>query len=211
MKFDDFKKEFKSRMYILSRDVRTDQEDHQAMLNQLSRWQKRGLILPLRKGVYVLGPTQSSSSPDLLMLANIIYEPSYVSLEYALHFYGLIPERVMQVTSITTRKTKSFKNSFGCFVYQHLKPCAFRGFRQELGKGGSFFLAEPEKAVVDFLYLNLARFTHDPCRVMQESYRFQNMEDLQPARLLELGHLFECKKLMKVIGTLTEFLHQECL
>lgn len=67
-----------------------------------------------------------------------------------MNFYGLIPEGVADMTAVTTRKTMRFENTLGRFIYQHIKPAAFRGFRT-MGSGpNAFFMAEPEKAVVDF-------------------------------------------------------------
>jgi len=91
--------------------------------------------------------------PDLY-IANKIYEPSYVSLETALSFYSIIPEVAAEVTSITTRQTKSFKNKFGRFRYSSCKKEAYCGYKIMLYEGLQIYIAEKEKAFVDFLYFN---------------------------------------------------------
>ncbi len=208
MNFTDFKIQFQDRPYILGRDVARGGQDLQAIRNQLSRWQKKGLIIALRKGFYVLNHNDRKLEINQNFMANVLYEPSYVSLESALNFYGLIPEKVMDVTSVTTRKTVRFHNKCGNFIYQHIKPEAFRGFKR-MGEGQTlFFMAEPEKAVVDFLYLNLSQFAADTRELLEHSYRFQNIEELNKKRMIELGKLFNSKKLMHTINKFGEWIDE---
>ncbi len=208
MNFQRFKEQFQNRPFFSSHDAMAGEKDPQLLRNQLSRWQKKGLILPLRKGVYVFNRIESKIELDPFYAANIIYEPSYISLESALSFHGLIPEGVVSFTSITTRKTKEFSNSLGHFSYQHIKPEAFRGFRKEPYQRGSFFMAEAEKAIVDFVYLRLSCFNVDPGRVLEYSYRFQGTDILKTEKLLEFGSLFGCKKLMKVLSAIKKRLDE---
>ncbi len=209
MNFTQFKKQVQDRPYFLSRDIVRGDENAQTIRNQLSRWQKKGLIVGLRKGLYVLNQNDRKVDVDRNYMANVLYEPSYVSLEYALNFYALIPEKVTDVTSVTTRKTARFTNEFGDFIYQHVKPGAFRGF-QRMGEGHNLFLmAGPEKAVVDFLYLNLGRFGAGARDVLEGSYRFQNIGDLHKGRLMELAELFHNKKLARVIKDLCQWIDEE--
>ena len=209
MNYQQFKSQFKNLPLITSHDVLQGAQDDQSLRNQLKRWEKRGLLIRLRKGFYLFNENDRAFDPDLSYIANHLYEPSYVSLEYALNSYSLIPERVIAVTSITTRKTMQFKNDFGNFTYQHIQPKAFRGF-QRMGEGRfSFLMAEPEKAVVDFLYLNLGRFARNFKDIFLNSYRFQNFEDLSSTKLKNLGALFENKKLMKVVQAFCQMIEEE--
>jgi hypothetical protein len=124
-------------------------------------------------------------------------------LEYALSFYGLIPEAVMTITSVTTNKTAIIKNAEGVFTYQHIKQSAFRGFNEiKDNEGFLYFIAEPEKAVVDFLYLNLSKFDKNDFDIFENSYRFQNLTALSVKKLKMYASLFENKKLMTVINNL---------
>src|SRR3989338_2230162 len=130
MDFLQFKHRFQDRPFILSRDVAAMAKDPQTARNQVSRWQKKGLLIGLRKGMYLLNAQDRTVNLDRYALANILYPPSYVSLESALNFHSLIPERVSDVTSVSTRKTMQFKNGLGNFIYQHIQPKAFRGFKR---------------------------------------------------------------------------------
>ena len=88
-------------------------------------------------------------------VANRMYTPSYISLHSALSFYGMIPEEVVQLTSVTTQKTAKFENSFGTFHYQNVKTPLFFGYEiKTMQNGRGLMFATPEKALLDLLYLN---------------------------------------------------------
>ena len=210
MNYTEFKNNFRHLPLISSRDVVRLKEDKQAIRNQLNRWLKRGLIIALKRGVYLLNENDRGVNPGRAFIANQLYAPSYVSLEYALNFYGLIPEMVYDVTSVTTRKTLRLKNKLGNFIYQHIKPESFRGFKAVKEDSGlSFFIAEPEKAVVDFLYLNLGRIKANDKTVFEISYRFQNVEGLSKSKITAYTALFKNAKLKKVASRFCGFLKLE--
>lgn len=121
--------------------------------NNIVRWCKQGLLWPLRQSWYVF--PECMKEPDFeRYIACKIYDPSYISLQYALCFYDLIPEAVTDITSVTTLKTSCFENEFGHYNYKSLKPSMFFGYKPMINKDGKgFFLATPEKAILDFLYL----------------------------------------------------------
>lgn len=171
-------------------------EDIKTLKVQLVNWKKQGLITQPRKGLYVLGKEYRKIEPSLFYLANQMYIPSYVSLESALRFHGLIPEFVAQTTSVTTRNTSKFKNSFGYFSYQHVKPECFDGFTTSTDENNiSVLIATPEKAVVDFLYFNLSSFNSLDSDIFKESYRFQNCEELSKNKIKTYAKLFKSKRL----------------
>jgi predicted transcriptional regulator of viral defense system len=210
MDYNQFKNKFQNSPVILSREVVQQEGDCQNIHNQLNRWLKKGLIIKLKKGIYLLNKNDRRGNPDQVFLANQLYGPSYVSLEFALNLYGLIPERVAEVTSISTKKTARFSNEFGEYSYQHIKPEAFRGFRSVKDSNGfCSFIAEPEKAIVDFLYLNLYRLKPGDRDVFTESYRFQNVEDLRLKRFINLSKLFNNRKLLKVAETFCDWVKSE--
>jgi predicted transcriptional regulator of viral defense system len=199
MKYAEFRKKLQNTPFFESRDVIRLFNDKQLLSNHLNRWHKRGLLIKLRRGCYMFNESDRKTTPSRAYLANQLYRPSYVSLEYALSFYDLIPERVADVTSITTKKTKRFRNKLGTFIYQHIKPAALRGYKSSQdGTGLAFLIAEPEKAVIDFLYLNLGKIPANDRAIFQESFRFQNTEHLRMRRLTELAGLFANKKLNRV-------------
>jgi predicted transcriptional regulator of viral defense system len=121
--------------------------------NNLSRWLKKGYIIKLRNGFYTF-PEHCNIADFNLFVANKIYKPSYVSLHSALSFYGIIPESVVQTTSVSSLKTCNFENSIGSFSYKNIKEQNFFGFRNLTFNGNkTILLATPEKAILDLLYL----------------------------------------------------------
>ena len=122
--------------------------------NNLTRWCRRGLLVKLRNQHYAF--PEYRQVPDFSRyVANRIYAPSYISLHSALSFYGMIPEEVVQLTSVTTLKTARFENAFGTFHYQNVKTPFYFGFEiKTIQSGRGLLFATPEKALLDLLYLN---------------------------------------------------------
>jgi predicted transcriptional regulator of viral defense system len=121
---------------------------------QLTDWLKRDYIHPLVNGYYLMADTNINES-YLFMLANRIYHPSYISLESALAIYHIIPETALTVTSVSSRKTKLFESQFGRFSYRSIKPQLMFGY-QIIGQGKpiKYTIANLEKTILDYLYLN---------------------------------------------------------
>jgi len=210
MNFIKFKEKFREMPFITARAAMALTREPQAMRNQLTRWQKRGLIIQLKRGVYMLNKDDRKLHPSRFVLANQLLWPSYVSLESALGLYGLIPEAVADVTSVTTKKTSRFTNPLGRFVYQRVKPDAFRGYKSYKDEAGlEYLIAEPEKAVVDYLYLNLRKFKTEAKAVFKESYRFQNTEGLKPGKVLTWARLFRNSRLEAVAREFCAFIKEE--
>jgi predicted transcriptional regulator of viral defense system len=121
---------------------------------QLDRWVKSGRLIQLRRGVYSVAPPYRAEEPHLFLVANHLRKPSYVSLQSALSYYGMIPEVVPVTTSVTTGRPETLETPLGSFVFRHLKKIAFFGYADtEISRGQSAFLASPEKALLDLLYL----------------------------------------------------------
>ena len=122
--------------------------------NNLTRWCRKGLLVKLRNQYYAF--PEYRQVPDFSRyVANRIYMPSYISLHSALSFYGMIPEEVVQLTSVTTLKTAKFENAFGTFHYQNVKTPIFFGYEMKtMQNGRGLLFATPEKALLDLLYLN---------------------------------------------------------
>lgn len=120
-------------------------ENDTTIRQQLSRFEQRGKITRLKRGTYWLG----EGDPDILKLANTLYEPSYISLEFALNFYGVMPDVPAVVTSVTTIKPLKINTDFGNFSYSKLKRDLY--FGETIVK--DIRIATPEKALLDFLYI----------------------------------------------------------
>ncbi len=206
MKYLDFKNKVKDFPVFSSSQLSVFGEKEAVLRNQLSSWKKKGLLLEIKKGLYVLNEHDRKTTPSRYFLSNQIYAPSYVSTEFALGFYDLIPERVVDVTSVTPRKTARFQNPFGLFIYQHIGIPCFNGFKESKDENNlSFMIATPEKAIVDFIYLNLGRFTLNRPEIFELSYRLQNLDQIDPEYLLNLATPFQCKKLVTVVKAFIAF------
>lgn len=118
----------------------------------LYRWRSRGYIRMAAPGFYVLAGSIDSEQ-DLFAIANRLYTPSFVSLESALAWHGLIPETPLAVTSVTTRKTRTISSEIGEFIYRTVKPGYWFGYTVEETPHGKFMLAQPQRALVDLLYM----------------------------------------------------------
>ncbi|MCE5320667.1 MAG: hypothetical protein LLF93_06155 [Bacteroidales bacterium] len=121
--------------------------------NNLTRWTKKGYLIRLRQGYFAF--SEYKHKPDYaLYFANRIYRPSYISLHTALAFYGMIPEAVVQITSITSLKTASFTNYFGEYSYNNIKENLMFGYDlKPIADNRTIQFAAPEKALLDLLYL----------------------------------------------------------
>lgn len=112
------------------------------------RYAKRGMFLKLRKGLYCL----ADQLPSELAVANRLYEPSYLSFEFALSYYHLIPEAAYVVTSATSRPTRTLTALDKTFEYHRLKKSVFTGYEPTKVGTETVLIATPEKALVDTLY-----------------------------------------------------------
>jgi len=143
--------------------------------SKLSRMAKSDECFPITKGIYEMNP----HTPAYL-LAGSIYGPSYISFEYALSFYGLIPEAVYTVTSATfeKKKKKKFETAFGTFSYRDVPSKAFPLGIRLIQEGEYFYrIAEPEKALCDQLYtISPVGNTKELFRLLTESLRIEESE-----------------------------------
>ncbi len=121
---------------------------------QLSRWVKQGKIIQLQRGLYTLAPPYGKNTPQLFVIANALKPASYVSLQSALAYYNLIPEYVPEITSVTTQRPETIQTPLGKFTFRHIKKSLFWGFKYlDLTYQQFAFVAEPEKALFDLIYL----------------------------------------------------------
>jgi len=122
--------------------------------DKISRLLKSGAIIRVKKGLYIFGPQYSKGPACKELLANMIYGPSYVSLEYALSFHGFIPERVEMVTSMTNKmKNKKFSTPVGNFSYHYLHPSKYPVgiIWHQADSLRHIFIASKEKALADLI------------------------------------------------------------
>lgn len=153
-RMNDFFDNFKT-PYVHAQTLLALLGDYQNPRDWISRQTKSGHLVRLKNGLFVI------AKRDYLLpqLANILYGPSYVSLQWALSFYGLIPERAMTVTSVTTRRNKNYQTPLGQFTYHHLNQeryCLSFHLVEDKDPAKKFLIATPEKALVDFVHFYCA-------------------------------------------------------
>jgi len=114
----------------------------------LEKQAKAGFLIRLKKGFYVI----KTDPPSEEEIANALYRPSYISFEYALSYWGVLPEMPYIVTSATTKPTRFFTTRIGSFSYRTIKGQAYTGYSLVKSGDRSFLMADLEKALVDYLY-----------------------------------------------------------
>jgi len=204
MNYLSFRKKIEELPLFETRELRLilGKEFNRSFLNNLKNWENKKYLIKIRKGLFLPDDLKSAVSP--MALATKVYSPSYVSMESALGYYGIIPEAVFATTSVTTRKTASFTTKdFGKFFYQKIKREAFGGFETRKENNISFNLALPEKALVDFFYLN--RNIMDESREQFASYRFSEEFKYNKSRLIEFANFFKNKKVKELVNKFIEY------
>lgn len=203
MIFLQFKEAFFPLVCFTTNQVLAKYTDFSQM--NLTHWLKQGYIVRLRRGWFSF--PEFGKNPDFVRLAaNKIYKPSYISLQYALAFYGMIPETVVQLTCVASLKTASFENGWGQFVYQNLKPSLFFGYapypiEHPSANGQYFLMATPEKALLDFLYLNPFYKTQDDFEALRLDEDFMT-DSLDRDRMDAYLRKFANKALDKRVASL---------
>jgi len=171
--------------------------------NNLTNWSKKGYIIKLKNGLYTF-PEYKQEPFYALYFANRMYRPSYISTHSALAFYGLIPEAVVQITSVSSLKTAEFENPFGTYVYQNIRPALMFGFEGKSNQRGlNILLAHPEKAMLDLLYL------HPYYKTMQDFEDLRMDEEVMEEiiirdRILSYLHEFQNNRMEKIIEGLLQ-------
>lgn len=163
---------------------------------QLSKLNKDGYIQKIKNGLYIF--SNKKESVPIEHFAFKIYDPSYISLEWALHYYGLIPEMVYNITSVSTKATRKFKNIFGIFIYRNIKKELFWGYKKSEKSGSVYLIAEPEKALIDYIYFNLSKIKND-ADIEELRLNFSLVKKLDLKKLKRYTTLFKNNKIDDII------------
>jgi len=162
---------------------------------QLSQWLSQGYLIKAKNGVYVFAERRGELAMETI--SHYLYSPSYISLEWALSVHGLIPELAYNTTAITTRKTMTMKNELGLFIYHSIKKELFFGYKTVQNGVNVYLLAEPEKALLDYLYLNSAQVVNqddiDELRLNPFA-----LEELDQEKIKLYLKIFKNKKLERI-------------
>ena len=156
----------------------------------LETYAKKGLFTRLKKGLYGL----KRHLPGEEEIANALYRPSYISFEYALAKYGIIPEMPYSITSAAAKPTRTFSAAGRTFSYFKIKKQFFTGYLSSKEEGRVVLIAEPEKALVDYLYF---------VSLGKKSYNDRlNAAKLDKKKIIKYAKLFKRSGLIKLIEKL---------
>ncbi|MGL6266343.1 MAG: type IV toxin-antitoxin system AbiEi family antitoxin domain-containing protein [Chitinophagaceae bacterium] len=147
---------------------------------------KQHMLVQVKRGLYIPGTKLNITSPELFLIANHLYGPSYISIDSALSYWGLIPERVYEISSVTTSNSKTFKTAIGRFSFRNMPlPYYSLGIRQvELTKRQIVLMASGEKALCDKIITTsgiLLRSVKQTLALLKEDFRI----DIEQLRSLD--------------------------
>jgi predicted transcriptional regulator of viral defense system len=191
MKYIDFFNTFKEPIFTLQ-DLKIFGIELSSV--QLSQWTKNNYLIKLKNGVYVFNERKNRLSMETI--SAYLYEPSYISLERALSRHGLIPEIIYNCTAVTTRKTMTITNDFGVFIYRSIRKDLFFGYNKINEKANFYLLAEPEKALLDYLYLNSSKI-NNPDDISELRLNEVVLNELDKKKINEYLKIFKNKKLKR--------------
>jgi predicted transcriptional regulator of viral defense system len=180
--------------------------------DRISQLLKTGDIIRIRKGLYTFSDILRRKPLCKEVLANLIYGPSYITAEYALSYYGLIPERVATVTSITTGRSCSFETPFGNFSYRKVIESVYIcGATLEQAGESKFLIASPEKALIDKVWLDKSfagRSNSEIESYLQDDLRidFEQLNILDTERLKGVSVSCNRQKIKRLVNYLTNIL-----
>lgn len=170
---------------------------------QLSRWVSTRKLKQLRRGLYMLAPPYQKISAHPFLIANFLMPGSYVSMQSALAYYGLIPEYAARTWSMTTARPAQWD---GGFHFQHLAPHLFFGYqRVKLPQEQSAFVAIPEKAILDLTHLTPNADDIDYLRQL----RLQNLDQLNLQQMDEFARRAGKPKWRRVAEQISRLAHED--
>lgn len=206
MKFDDLMAIVADEPVFETGLLLAGDRDPDDVRRQLSRWVTSGRLCRLRRGLYTLAPPYRKVRPHPFLVANHLQRGSYVSLQAALAHYGMIPEHVPVTTSVSSGSPSRWETPLGRFEYRHLKPALVTGYRHlEVDAGQWAFVATPEKAVLDLVYLVPGADGPDYLREL----RLQSLEVLDLEELARVAEEAGKPKLRRAVSQIAELAESE--
>lgn len=172
---------------------------------QLTRWVANGKLIQVRRGLYAVAQPYRDTHPHPFLVANMMRRASYVSLQSALEHYGMIPEYVPVITSVTTRRTGEITNKLGVFKFNHIKKELFWGYKEvEVMDRRKIFIASPEKGLLDLIYLTPQS---DSMEYLQE-LRIQNTGKINTEILRDFAKKFKTPKINSAAEKIIKLLEE---
>ena len=203
MRWDDFLSNYAQVPVIDTNMLLAGITDSRALKVQLSRWVKAGKIIQAKREIYILAERYRKTPLYEPYSAFLLKKPSYISLEKALEYYGLIPESVPVFTSLTTKRQAKFISAAGVFVYRHIKKELFWGYNSITVNGQTGFIASPEKALPDLFYINRIKVSF----AFLKELRLQNTTKLNARKLLVSAKKFNSRSILKAAKMVNEYIN----
>jgi len=206
MNWVEFLHQFAENPLFHSSSLKVFSETEKYIQVQVSRWVRAGKLIQIRRGWYLIAEPYRSQQVLPELIANNAVSPSYLSLEWALSFYGLIPEETPNLTSVTTARAKEFHAIHRLFIYRHIKSDYFRGYSKNRIKGHEIAIATPEKALWDKLYffLRSQRFS----LAWLKELRLQNLEEFKLSKWREYTMMVNSASIHQASSKVAEFIER---
>lgn len=178
-------------------------KDYARPRDKISDLMRKKAIIRIKKGLYVLGEDYRRRPYSRELLANLVYGPSYISLDSALQHYGYIPEHVEAVTSVTTGRSRKFHTPVGLFAYRQIPLQAFRfGMtRVEMNDGLAYLIATPEKCLSDKIRQDrgtAVRNWEEMQQYLVEDLRIDesSLMSLNPEKITNIANRYRSRKIL---------------
>ena len=193
MEFKDFIQKYGNLPIIETENLFAGISDPRAIQVQISRWEKSGRLIQLRRGIYLLAEPYRKVEIFGAYLASTLKRPSYISLEKALEFHHLIPEAVYVYTCVTTKRPREFVTPAATVHYRHIQTSLFWGYASVTMNNQTAFMAHPEKALLDLFYLKEIKVTIEYLKEL----RLQNLEEFNLKRFFDYARRFQKPRILK--------------
>jgi len=210
---------------LLRRAIDLDVFDYQTLTEVLGerfsktrdltiRLVKEGSLVRVKRGLYTFGEDLRKHPVSREYLANLIYGPSYVSLDYALSFYSMIPEKVSTVTSVSIGRSRKFQTPFGQFSYRMLKRERYSiGISIETTGSNSFLIASPEKALIDKVWTDtrICRSTFSQWKkYLEEDLRIdmETTSNFSLSMLRSIADAYSSEKVFSLTACISELIRK---
>lgn len=204
MKWESFVNKFGKLPVIDTKLMLAGVKDFEPFKVQISRWQKAGKLLQLKRGFYALSETYRKTSIFEPYVSFLLKRPSYLSLEKALEYHGLIPEGVPVYTAVTSKRAARFSSEAGVFTYRHIKRPLFWGYESVTVNFQTGFIAAPEKALLDLVYFHGMNISLK----YLEGLRLQHVDKLNPETLLNFADRFKSSGMLRAAAVINKYIEE---
>lgn len=194
-------------VYIETQNLMPLLADYTNPQDFISRLVKKGELIRLKNGFFIIAEKIKKSPVPFAQISNLLYGPSYLSFEWALSYYGMIPEGVYVMSSASTIKSKMFSTPLGAFDYCYLSHARYAiGIDQKENFAGRFLVATPEKALADLIHFKSRNLesTKDMLIDLVEARRIDedDLKKLNKNHLLEIAESYHSQAVTQLINAL---------